>query len=363
MNVFHRFNGANSADSGAYAVTGTTPVQLATTTFSGLSLTKTPTSSLEIGAIYTSGTKGVRLSRMSTMITYTQLVAPSNLSATASATESAISLIWSDNSTNESGFVIERSLNSVDFASIATTSANITSYYDSGLSLGTTYYYRLRAYNAGAYTSYTATSSATTGNIPNAPTGASASPGFNMVGIVVFWTDSSTDETGFKVERSLDGVNFTNIATTSANATAYQDNAVSEVTTYYYRVRSYNNFGNSNYSSVVSATTIGKPTVVTNSATLVSSSTATLNGSANPNGVSSTGWFRYDSVDPVSCNDSFGTRTPASGGSSLGSGVSSVNYSQSISGLAASTTYYYCAIANNIIGTSTGSVSSFTTNP
>jgi hypothetical protein len=184
-----------------------------------------------------------------------------------------------------------------------------------------------------------------------------------MVGIVVFWTDSSTDETGFKVERSLDGVNFTNIATTSANATGYQDNAVSEVTTYYYRVRSYNNFGNSNYSSVVSATTIGKPTVVTNSATLVSSSTATLNGSANPNGVSSTGWFRYDSVDPVSCNDSFGTRTPASGGSSLGSGVSSVNYSQSISGLAASTTYYYCAIANNIIGTSTGSVSSFTTNP
>ncbi len=87
---------------------------------------------------------------------------------------------------------------------------------------------------------------------------------------------------------------------------------------------------------------------------------ATLNGSANPGGASSTGWFRYSTANPGTCNDSFGTRAPASGGSALGSGTSSTPFSQSISGLVPETTYYYCAIATNSVGTSFGSIQSFT---
>ena len=45
--------------------------------------------------------------------------------------------------------------------------------------------------------------------------------------------------------------------------------------------------------------------------TRVSGSGATLNASANPNGLGATAWFRYDVADPGSCNDSFGTRVPA----------------------------------------------------
>jgi hypothetical protein len=69
--VFYRLNGTNSADSGAYTPSGTTPTVLATTTFSGLSVVKTATSTLEVGQIYTSGTKGFRVSKMATVITYT----------------------------------------------------------------------------------------------------------------------------------------------------------------------------------------------------------------------------------------------------------------------------------------------------
>ena len=45
---------------------------------------------------------------------------------------------------------------------------------------------------------------------------------------------------------------------------------------------------------------------------------ATLNGTANPNGAATTGWFRYATTNPGTCNDSFGTRAPASGGTRAG---------------------------------------------
>ncbi len=68
MNVFYRYNGANSADAGAYAVTGTTPGALSATNFGSLSFVKGATSTLEIGAVYTSGTKGLRLGRLAVVM-------------------------------------------------------------------------------------------------------------------------------------------------------------------------------------------------------------------------------------------------------------------------------------------------------
>jgi hypothetical protein len=103
------------------------------------------------------------------------------------------------------------------------------------------------------------------------------------------------------------------------------------------------------------------PTVTTSAATGITTTTATLNGLANPNGSPATGWFRYSTTDPVTCNDTFGTRAPVSGGSPLGSGTSPVGFTQNISGLSPATTYYFCAIADNANGTGFGSVLSFTT--
>jgi hypothetical protein len=73
--------------------------------------------------------------------------APSGL--TASAVSSAtIRLNWADNSANETGFRIERSTDGIFFAPVATVGVNVTIYDDTGLSPGTTYHYRVRAYNA-----------------------------------------------------------------------------------------------------------------------------------------------------------------------------------------------------------------------
>lgn len=103
------------------------------------------------------------------------------------------------------------------------------------------------------------------------------------------------------------------------------------------------------------------PTVITNPAFNITSTSAVLYGSANPNGLSTTGWFRYSSTNPGSCNDNFGARTPSSGGLDLGSGTTSVAYVQSISGLSPGLTYYFCAIASNSSGIGFGIIRSFTT--
>src|SRR3989344_266806 len=106
MNVFYHFSGVNSADAGNYALTGTTPTQLVATTFSGLSLVKGSSSTLQIGTVLSAGTKGARLSRIAVLVTYTPLSVPSNLTATTSSSDATLN--WTDNSTNEGGFKVER---------------------------------------------------------------------------------------------------------------------------------------------------------------------------------------------------------------------------------------------------------------
>jgi hypothetical protein len=76
-----------------------------------------------------------------------QLAAPSNLVGTPVGLK-RIDLSWTDNSTNESGFKIERSNNGTKFSQIATLQAGTTTFANTGLRRGKTYLYRVRAYNS-----------------------------------------------------------------------------------------------------------------------------------------------------------------------------------------------------------------------
>ena len=88
--------------------------------------------------------------------------APVGLSATAVST-SQIDLAWTDTSDNETGFLIDRSLNGVDFAvDYAVVGAGATAYSDTGLTSDTTYYYRIAADNSAGSSAYSNTDSATT---------------------------------------------------------------------------------------------------------------------------------------------------------------------------------------------------------
>src|SRR6266403_2153970 len=89
------------------------------------------------------------------------LTAPSNLDATP-ISSTQLRLNWRDNSGNEAGFRVARSLDGTHFSLIASTRANATSYSDSGLTSARKYRYRIRASNSIAVSQWTAVVSATT---------------------------------------------------------------------------------------------------------------------------------------------------------------------------------------------------------
>ena len=187
--------------------------------------------------------------------------APSGLTATA-VSQAQIDLGWTDNSTDESDFHVERSPDgSTGWTGIYTATAGSTSTSDTGLTCGTTYYYRLRAHrhSDGQYSSYSNTANATTPACPppNAPSVLTATAA-SQAQINLSWTDNSTDESDFHVERSPDGsAGWTGIYTATANSTSTSDTGLTCGTAQYYRLRAHRHSDGqySTYSNTANATT------------------------------------------------------------------------------------------------------------
>jgi hypothetical protein len=93
---------------------------------------------------------------------------------------------------------------------------------------------------------------------PSAPTALNATT-ISSSQINLTWTDNANNENGFKIEQSTDGTNFTQIATVGSNSVSFSVTGLSASTTYFYRVASFNNAGNSAFSNTASATTSAMP--------------------------------------------------------------------------------------------------------
>src|SRR5262249_22327178 len=90
--------------------------------------------------------------------------------------------------------------------------------------------------------------------------------------------------------------------------------------TYYYCAIVNNAYGTGFGSVLSSPTPATAPTVSPSAASSLVRTGAVLNAYGNPGGDVTPGWFRYSTSSPGTCNDPFGTRAPAMGGSMLGSG-------------------------------------------
>ncbi len=273
--------------------------------------------------------------------------APTNLAATAVSNQQ-INLNWSDNDTNEDGFKIERctGVNCVDFVEIATVGVNVTSYADLGLASSTSYTYRVRAYNLIGNSDYSNVASGVTQPDP-APPAAPTSLVATVVSsaqINLAWSDNSSDETGFKIERcsGVSCTNFTQIATTGANVASYSNTGLAASTSYTYRVRAYNAIGDSGYSNEASAITLAAPAAPaapTNLAAMVISNSQ-INLTWTDNSGNETG-FKIERCKGATCTNFTLIAT-------IGPNVTSYANTK----LNANTTYRYRIYAYNAVGNS-----------
>src|SRR5207253_10601774 len=125
--------------------------------------------------------------------------APGSLSATA-VSGTQINLKWTDNSTNETGYHVERSTDGTTFMQIATAGPATTNYLDAGLASGTAYYYRVAAYNASGASAYSNTASATIQAAVLSPSNLSASVA-SASQVNLTWTDHSARQHSFSDDR------------------------------------------------------------------------------------------------------------------------------------------------------------------
>jgi titin len=197
------------------------------------------------------------------------------VAATLTATGPQASLSWPDVSIGETGFTVERCAGTTAQCALATANwttlqgatspvghlqGGAVNYIDTTLATGATYVYRVKAV-AGATAGPVGTSVQVNTPIamvaPAAPTLSSPTG----AGITVSWIDNSTNETGFLVERSVDGVTFApllpavaagaaaptaTVTSTTAQKAAtgrtvsYADATAVAGSFYFYRVRSVN---------------------------------------------------------------------------------------------------------------------------
>lgn len=184
--------------------------------------------------------------------------APTSLTATA-ISHAQINLSWVDNSSNETAFDIERSPDGSDWSTLTSVGAGVTAYSDTELLPMSTWFYQVRASNSEGNSAWSDTDSATTpdargggGDAPTSLTATTASTSRIDLG----WTDNSSNEDGFEIERSPDGSSsWVLIGTVGVDDTSYSNTGLSESTTYYYRVKATATDGDSAYSNVASDTT------------------------------------------------------------------------------------------------------------
>jgi len=326
-----------TASSGAtsYNIYRSTTSGAETLLASGVSSTSYTDSSVSNGTTYYYKVAAVNaggISPLSSEVSATPQVpapaAPTNLIATAGNAQ--VSLTWTASS-GAASYNIYRSTTS-GAETLLASAVSSTSYSDSSVSNGTTYYYKVAAVNAGGTSPLSSEVSATPQvPAPAAPTNLTASAGNAQVSLT--WTASS-GATTYNVYRSTTSGAETLLAS-AVSSTSYADSSVTNGTTYYYKVAAVNAGGTSPLSSEVSATPqVAAPPAPTNLVATAGNAQVSLTWTAS-SGATSYNIYRATTS---------GTETL------LQSGVSSTTFTDS--SVTNGTTYYYKVAAVNAGGTS-----------
>jgi fibronectin type 3 domain-containing protein len=193
--------------------------------------------------------------------------APTGLGATP-ATATSVTLNWTNNATNQTGFHLDRATDSAFTQNLITQTLPATpnSFTDTatGLAPGSTFYYRIRAFNTAGDS---ANSNMATVTIPLAPAKPTNAQVTNVTTseVDLSWTDNAgLTATNYLVLRAVNHGSFVTYATLPAkNATppstyTWNDTSVDPGTFYEYHIEAINTSGNNDFSGT-NTTTITLP--------------------------------------------------------------------------------------------------------
>jgi hypothetical protein len=271
-------------------------------------------------------------------------LAPTNLTGRPSVNGTQATLLWNDHANNELGYRVERCLGEActNFQPVGTTKPNATSFVNSGLTPNSYYRFRVKAFNAAGDSLSSNVAKVDTSVKPVAPTGLTGVVSQNGQQVTLHWTETATNETGFKVERcqGANCTNFEQVGTARANATSFVNYGLSPNTVYRFRVRASNRAGDSPYSNIAKIVTTIKP-AAPSGLTAVSAATGTqvtLHWTDNANNETSN---KVERCAGAACTNFTQIGTTGGGATSF------VN-----SGLTRNTTYRYRVRASNTAGDS-----------
>ncbi len=291
-------------------------------------------------------------------------LAPTELKGTI-VSKDQVDLTWKDNSTNETGYKIERKTDSGNFTEIGSSNTDITTYSDKTVSLNTNYTYRVYSFNQVGKSINYSNEVSTTLNIPTLTTSTLSnitSNGFKSGGNIsndggstiisrgVVW-DTSSNPTITLTTKTGDGTGigaFQSIVT-----------GLSLGTKYYVRSYATNNAGTA-YGNEVSFTTINIPTLTTTAISEITPSGAKSGGKVSADGgsaITTTGVVWSTSSNPTI---ELSTKTKDAIGIYSQRGFLPNSFQSAITGLTSSK-YFVRAFATNSAGTSYGNELSFTT--
>jgi len=314
----------------------TTPGGPYTTLATGVTATSYASSGLNAGTPYyyvvsASNAGGEGANSAETSAT-TFPAAPAGLAATA-ASSNQIDLAWSA-STGATGYTVKRSATAGGGYTTLATGVSGTSYSDTGLSAGATWYYVVSASNTGESVNSTEASTTT---LPETPSGLAATA-VSSSAIDLTW-NATAGATGYDVKRATSpGGPFAMVAS-GVTATAFSDTGLTDATTYHYVVAATHAAGASPDSASVNATTLPLPPATP-------SGLAAIPGNAQV----TLSWSSVSGATGYNLK-----RATVSGGpyTVIASDLASPSFTDT--GLTNGTTYYYVVNAANTGGTSADS--------
>jgi hypothetical protein len=274
-----------------------------------------------------------------------------------------LDLTWKDNSTNETGYKIERKTDSGNFTEIGSTAADVTIFSDKTVSLNTNYTYRVYSFNTvGKSINYSSEVSIKTINVPTLATYKTSSishQGASSGGQITSDGGSAVTVNGVVWDTSTNPTIALSTKTTEPISGSFKSSITGLKATTKYYVRAYaTNAAGTGYGDELSFTTdayVVPPTLTTNTISDILSNSVKSGGNISADGgaaITSRGVVWGTATNP---GTDLSTKT------SDGTGTGS--FQSSITGLKENTKYYLRAYAINSSWIGYGNEVSFTTAP